>query len=139
MNQGKEYFNEDDIEQSTSVEKHHKKISLNDIHKYSDELEHQEIDAEKMIQRVVKHLTPRQIEIFGLLGKGLETSYIALDLGISERKVRFHRQKIREVFDKLYPNKRSHPRSKKVTFSPISEGTTGTRTKPTNPDSIVQD
>lgn len=139
MNQGKEYLNEDDIEQSSSIEKHHKKVSLNDVHKYEDIIEHNDLDAEKMIKKILKHLTPRQIEIFELLGKGLETSYIALDLGISQRKVRHHRQKIKEVFDKFYPNKRSHPRSKKVTLSPISEGTTGTRTKPTNSDSIVQD
>lgn len=133
----KEYLDESEFPESETIEKGKKRVSLNDFHKFFDEIEHYPIDTEKLIKSIIKRITPRQREVFDLMLRGFNNEIIALSLGISERKVRFHRLRIEETFDKIYPNKRSLPRSKKAVPVVLVDGALGTRIKPTNEDSKV--
>jgi DNA-binding CsgD family transcriptional regulator len=132
-----EYINESEIEHGDSIEKAHQKVSLDELHRYFDEGNHNSLNTRAIIKRLTNLLTPRQVEVMTLLGQGFEVSFIALNLAISERKVRYHRQRIKEMFDKIYPTKRSLPRSRKGEKTVLLEGTKGTRIKPTTETSVV--
>ena len=57
------------------------------------------------------HLTPRELEVLGLVTRGLRNKEIAASLGISENTVKFH---LRNILDKLHAGSRAEVAARAV-------------------------
>jgi regulatory LuxR family protein len=129
----KEYFNKSaelQIDAPNSINSKQTRISLNEVHKFFDEIEVFDVDFSKVVPEIQSILTSRQYEVFTFMMEGWETAMIAKNLKLSKSRVNEIKRRIKTLLLKKYPNREAIPVVETGVIRSYREGILGTRTKP---------